>query len=261
MNVTAQFLPQPQFWPESAPRFLNFRSLAGLVGDGGRRIRTGRLFRSGDFLQLDDAGAETLRLLGLNAVCDLRSAGEQQRHPSLLPGVGIPLAMDAPEADPSSATRVVGDPSATPQDVRAAMFEVYSGMPSRFTDALRAVFDAALTSRGGLLVQCAIGKDRTGVAVALLLAVLGVPRDVILADYVASNRARDAIFDAMAARNPGRAPPPAAMLDPLLAADPDYLRAFWARLDVDYGGEGGYLAGGLGFGADAVEDLRGRWLI
>ncbi len=261
MNSPAPLLNIPQLQPAPGPRFLNFRSLAGLVGDGGRRIRTGRLFRSGDFLQLDDSGAETLRLLGLNAVCDLRSAAEQQRHPSPLPSVGIRLAMEAPESDPSAATRIVGDPSATPQDVRAAMFEVYSGMPQRFASALRAVFDAALAARGGLLVQCAIGKDRTGVSVALLLAALGVPRDVILDDYSASNRARDAIFDAMAARNPGRAPPPAALLDPLLAADPDYLRAFWARLDVDYGGETGYLASALGLGPDAVAELRAGWLV
>lgn len=260
MNVPAQILRPIQPQPVVAPQFLNFRSLAGLVGDGGRRIRAGRLFRSGDFLQLDAAGAETLRLLGLNAVCDLRSAGEHQRHPSLLPAAGIPLAMEPPEADPSAATRVVGDPSATPQDVRIAMFDVYSGMPHRFATALRGVFEAALASRGGLLVQCAIGKDRTGVAIALLLAALGVPRETIMADYVVSNAARDAIFDAMAARNPGRGAPPAALLDPLLAADPDYLRAFWSRLDVDFGGEVGYLTSELGLGQDAVDELRANWL-
>lgn len=261
MNIPAAGLLPTQLQPVLTPRFLNFRSLAGMAGEGGRRIRTGRLFRSGDFHQLDDGGAETLRLLGLNSVCDLRSVAEQQKHPSPLPGAGITLAMAPPESDPSAATRVVGDPAATPQDVRAAMFEVYSGMPHRFTDALRAVVQAALASRGGILVQCAIGKDRTGVAVALLLAALGVPREAIMADYVASNAARDAIFDAMVARNPGRAPPPAALLAPLLAADPDYLRAFWARLDVDYGGESGYLASALGFGADAVGELQARWLI
>jgi len=255
-------MPQRQLLqPETFPQFLNFRSLAGLVGDGGRRIRAGRLFRSGGFDQLSDAGADTLQWLGLGSVCDLRSVGEHKKFPSPLPAAGFPLAMDAPESDPSEATRVVGDPNATPQDVRAAMFEVYSGMPSRFATSLRAVFDAALSCRGGLLVQCAIGKDRTGVAVALLLAALGVPREEILADYTASNRARDAIFDAMAARNPGREPPPAELLAPLLAADPDYLRAFWARLDVDYGGEAGYLISGLGLGADAIGALRARWLI
>jgi protein-tyrosine phosphatase len=125
---------------------------------------------------------------------------------------------------------------------------------------LAPVFRAALDCRGGLLVQCAIGKDRTGVAVALLLAALGVSRAAIAADYAATNAARAAIFSAMAARNAGRAPPPDAMLDPLLAADPAYLTAFWDRLDTDWGGPAGYMISALGVGADAVGTLRARWL-
>ena len=36
------------------------------------------------------------------------------------------------------------------------------------------------------VIHCSAGKDRTGVAVAILLAALGVSRDVIISDYVRS---------------------------------------------------------------------------
>ncbi len=246
--------------PPSAPGLLNFRSLAGLVGEGGRRVRAGLLFRAGHLPEMTEDRAETLRMIGLAAVCDLRSAGEQVREPSSLKAAGFASAMPAPEGDPTLALRVVGDPSAQPRDVRAAMLSTYATMPESFATALGNVFQAALVTRGGLLMQCAIGKDRTGVAVALLLAALGVPRRAIMADYTASNAARDAIFAAMAARNAGRVPPPDAMLAPLLAAHPDYLAAFWDRLDTDWGGAEGYMVSALGLSADAVGTLRARLL-
>src|SRR3954469_22339556 len=39
---------------------------------------------------------------------------------------------------------------------------------------------------GPVIVHCAAGKDRTGVVVALALAAVGVPREAILADFLAT---------------------------------------------------------------------------
>jgi protein-tyrosine phosphatase len=47
---------------------------------------------------------------------------------------------------------------------------------------------SALAAPGALpaLVHCAAGKDRTGIVIGLVLAVLGVPDDIIAADYALS---------------------------------------------------------------------------
>lgn len=242
-------------------RLLNFRSLAGTTAQDGRRLRPGRLFRAGHIADLPESLADALRLAGLTHVCDLRSAGEQAREPSGLVAAGFVAAMAAPAGDPTLALRVVGDPCARPQDVRSAMLSTYAAMPEDFAPALAQVMHAAIEGTGGLMVQCAIGKDRTGIAIALLLAALGIPRPAIMADYTASNAARSAMFSALAARNAGRTPPPDTMLAPLLAADPTYLAAFWDRLDTDWGGEAGYLVRACGLGSDAIGALRARWLV
>lgn len=40
-------------------------------------------------------------------------------------------------------------------------------------------------------MHCAVGRDRTGIAVALLLAFTGVPDEEIVADYLLSNEGLD----------------------------------------------------------------------
>jgi len=262
VNSTFHTLPASGAAPDlrHASGLLNFRSLAGLVGDGGRQIRPGQIFRGGHLPDLSTDMADTLHMIGLAGVCDLRSADEQRREPSAFVAAGFAALTPAPEGDPTLGLRVVGDPSAQPGDVHAAMISTYAGMPESFGTTLGGIFHAVLEARGGLLVHCAIGKDRTGVAIALLLAALGVSRAAIMADYVATNSARNAIFAAMVARNAGRLPPPDAMLAPLLAADPAYLLAFWDRLDTDWGGPAGYMISALGLGSDAIGALRARCL-
>jgi protein-tyrosine phosphatase len=49
--------------------------------------------------------------------------------------------------------------------------------------AYRTLFETIATSSGGVLFHCAAGKDRTGIASALLLSLAGVPDDVIVQDY------------------------------------------------------------------------------
>jgi protein-tyrosine phosphatase len=246
--------------PDGGRRLLNFRSLAGTRAADGRAVLAGRLFRGGHVADLPAPLADALRQAGLARVCDLRSAREQRGEPSGLTRAGFAAAMPPPDGDPTLALRVAGDPTASPADVRAAMLATYAAFPDSFAAALGQVMAAAIDGPGGLMVQCAIGKDRTGAAVALLLAALGVPRGAILADYTATNQARAAIWQALAARNADRAPPPDAMVAPLIAADPDYLAAFWDRLDTDWGGEAGYLVARFGIGAAEIGALRARWL-
>lgn len=53
---------------------------------------------------------------------------------------------------------------------------------------------------GPLLVHCAAGKDRTGVAVAVLLRAVGVDRTAVAADFAATNDHRRALRDRLAAQ-------------------------------------------------------------
>ena len=62
----------------------------------------------------------------------------------------------------------------------------YATMPFRWRlrGVLRNVFEALATMDGPVLIHCMAGKDRTGLAVALVLLTLGAHRDDIVADYL-----------------------------------------------------------------------------
>src|SRR5207248_11765553 len=90
------------------------------------------------------------------------------------------------------AERSVGDPAplvarciVSAAQTREVAFQIYRQIAFEQRIAFGALFDAVLAG-GPVLFHCAAGKDRTGVAAALLLTVLGADRDVVRADYAAS---------------------------------------------------------------------------
>jgi hypothetical protein len=70
--------------------------------------------------------------------------------------------------------------------MRAAMIDLYCALPAWMSPRLRAIFTRIAQGDVPVLVHCAAGKDRTGIAVALLLTVLDVPHETIIEDYLSS---------------------------------------------------------------------------
>lgn len=150
---------------------LNFRDVGGLPA-GGARTRAGVLFRSGNLARVDAAGRDSLRALGLRRIVDLREDAEIALEPTRLDGLGhetvrIPLFVG------SAASFFEADLSL------AEMYRaLIDGSAAGIVDVVRAVL-----ADQPVLVHCTVGKDRTGVTVALTLAAAGVDEDAVVADY------------------------------------------------------------------------------
>jgi protein-tyrosine phosphatase len=155
----------------------NARDVGGLVGGRGR-IKTGRLVRAACLHQLTDEGAKTLADYGVKTIIDLRTPLECEEQPNRVAGV--------PGLEPVVEVHV--ELLKTLADLPTTSEGLYQHLVDTCGDGLVEVLEY-LARPGALpaLVHCLVGKDRTGLLVALLLELLGVPRDVILADYVASN--------------------------------------------------------------------------
>ncbi|MEV7631223.1 tyrosine-protein phosphatase [Microbacterium sp. NPDC089318] len=146
----------------------NVRDVGGLAA-GSSRVRTGVLFRSGHLAQLTPEGGAALAER-VRRVVDLREDAEVQREPSALSGVPttrIPLFLGS-----------VGSFFAQNMDLAAMYRHLIDESASRLADAVRIIAAGEPT-----LVHCTVGKDRTGVTVALALSAVGADRDAVIADY------------------------------------------------------------------------------
>ncbi len=216
---------------------LNFRDLGGLPAGRGRRTRSGVLFRS-DTLQAltDDDVALLVERLGLEVVIDLRvgaEAVEQGRGP--LAGRDVTY-LNAPLREAA--------PNDEPADRQALLFSLmHLEAP---TSVLGSVVRAAAAFAGRpTVVHCAAGKDRTGLVVTLLLALAGVEREAIVADYLASGPNMAAIMRRFATW-PRYAAHMASVAPEMYQAHEGTVRGVLDALDDRYGGVRGWaLARGL----------------
>ena len=89
---------------------------------------------------------------------------------------------DSPSVRYTSIPLLADDP--TPHAGLAGMYrDVLDARGSQLAEVVRALLaDHGLPA----VIGCAAGKDRTGVTIALLLDLVGVPRDIIVEDYAVS---------------------------------------------------------------------------
>ncbi len=156
----------------------NFRDVGGYPAAGGKHVRWGLIYRSGATPMLTDADFRYLARLGIASDIDLRSTEERLIAPDRLPtwtGARY-LARDYPGA-------AVFAPAATGGRSDASPVNLYRNWLTSLAPQFKDVFHQLLKRNGAITYHCSAGQDRSGVATALVLSALGVPRAAILADY------------------------------------------------------------------------------
>lgn len=165
----------------------NWRDVAAGRGSG---MVPGRLFRSGHLATASAADLAEIRQLGISSIVDLRRPHERAAlpTPALGPGVTI-VTSDLGDAVEPPHVAFLRQGSVTPASIDAYLVDYYAH--AAFLPRHRALFGAMfarlLERDGAMLVHCAAGKDRTGLAIALIQAAIGISREAILAEYVLSN--------------------------------------------------------------------------
>ena len=247
------------------------RDVGGLDTAGGGAVRTGLLFRSAALDRLADADTAVFARLGIRTIYDLRTEAERVERPDRVPpgmthvvaDVLGDMTGDTPGQimetmrNPAAAGAVFGDGKGLAMFVN--QYRNFVRLRSARESFGRA-FAALLDERSrAVLIHCTGGKDRTGWAVAALLLMLGVPRELVNDDFLASNRYLRPGFESLFADFQAR------------GGDPDVLGSFlWVRLEyldaaldemrASYGTIEGYFAEGLGLGQDGLHALRAAFL-
>jgi protein tyrosine/serine phosphatase len=260
----------------------NTRDLGGLPTTDGGTTQPGRILRSDNLQTLTpDDVRRVVDELDVREVLDLRTTAEvllegrgplrsvpsvTHRHVTLLPErghhtdvfaveeelqQGAELDLPADWAD-SVLPRQTDEHDAEPPAVRS-----YLGyLADRPGAVVAAVRTLASGGPGATVVHCAAGKDRTGVVVALALAVAGVAHDDIVADYALTAEVIDALVAKLAA-----SPTYAEDMERRDVAShtprADTMERVLALLDERWGGPVGWLTA-HGFGPEEQAALRAR---
>ena len=153
------------------PGLMNFRDTGGLPA-GIATTRHGILFRSGNLAAAGEPARDRLRALGLRRIIDLRDDDEVRGEPTRLDDLGhetlrVPL--------------FAGSAASLFQEERT-LASLYRGLVDDSADRIVEVVRGVIATQP-VLVHCTVGKDRTGVTVALTLAAAGVDEDAVVTDY------------------------------------------------------------------------------
>ncbi len=240
----------------------NLRDIGGYTTSDGRQVRRGRVYRSGMLAEITENDRRALQSLGLKLICDLRSDSEVTDAPDRLP-VGIiytrvPVNTER-KGDAQFRLRTL---LFHKERLPAIMAEAYRLMIDNHAAVFGQVF-RRLADADSLpaLVHCTAGKDRAGLTMALLLLALGVPEEVVVADYSQSNR----YYDHFRRYVPlGRLRLLGVTIEdmyPFLVADPAILRATLAYLAERYGSVGNYLRRQAGLDDETLERLKTNLLL
>jgi protein-tyrosine phosphatase len=162
----------------------NFRDLGGYRSSDGQYVRWGLVYRSGYLADLTEQDYEYLSGLGIRLVCDVRADGERMRSPTNWVG-GSPEFLSVPIGPNRDGTMTAEDlkrrvaAANDPNKVPAA-YDFAIEDAEQYGKILHRIVAGDLPA----VEHCTSGKDRTGVFSAILLTALGVPREVVIQDYL-----------------------------------------------------------------------------
>ena len=230
----------------------NARDLGGYPTRAGGLTQWRRFVRTADMHELSPTDSEALADYGIRTVMDLRMTKEVEAIPNMLGTLGPPLGIELERHD-FWGTRfdAYRSPDKTAHPAKK-LADLYSAGLKDSGFVMGAIFSSFAEEKpGGFAFHCRSGKDRTGLVAALLLDLVGVPREIITADFALTSQ-----YLAGEAINPIEPTAPGAWQR---TCEEETMARTLQFLDAEFGGTQGYLRE-QGVTADALEVVGAKLL-
>lgn len=259
----------------------NFRDVGGYLTEDGRRVKWGLLYRSDHLHNLTDHDVRYLRTAHFHSIIDYRNEKEYSKQPNRVWDANIRTFNLIPDASSAElAAKASNDHdkiqqlieltqrenSAVPIDGSGYIMQEQNRDFVRNPETAivyRELIDIILDINNMPMVQhCRGGKDRTGFGIAIILAILGVKRALILQDYGMTGELRHP-------RNLRRMaeyqketdnPDVLAFLFSMMETRNSYLEAAFTEMETHFGSIDGYLEKALHVTAAEREKIKSLYL-
>lgn len=255
----------------------NARQLGGYIGKDGRRIKDGLLLRTAQLSDISDETAEALsEKYQVKNIIDFRMYSENEAKPDrMIDGIQYtPISVFEPdlydEDMRSELGRIVGsEDDEWQKTLQCAELGVTAKMYSEILLSERAregysrFFQILLDQEeGAVLWHCTYGKDRTGIASALLLYALGAEEDTIMKDYLLSNEYYQSRIDDLTqkAEELGCDEDVVKEMKAVGGVNEEYLESTFDSIKKEYGSVHDYLSDQLGVSDEDMKKLQDRYL-
>jgi protein-tyrosine phosphatase len=248
----------------------NFRDLGGYRTDDARQVRWGRIYRSGVMSGLTATDRDYLSSLGIEVICDLRSNQERKSQPNPFLQTDAP-AVVATDYDMLPLNGLLN--ATTTAEAISAFADAYVQFTQALAPQYTDLFARLIRRETPLAFNCSAGKDRTGMGAALILSVLGVPRETVVADYALTQvyNPPSSLMKQMADSRtgmPGATPQtdalarmPNEVQSVMLGSDPAIMHRALETIDQKYGGPIEMAKSSFGLTDAKISHLRAVYLI
>lgn len=171
----------PQFIPTES--IFNLRDVGGWNAAGGKKVKTGQVYRSDNFGNATAADIDhVVNHLGIRHVIDLRRAEEWEESDRFPHTEGVEFhhyeMLHIKWEHIGLRATGISDEAELIEFLRHR----YTGMMESGYKSVRDTLEV-IASGDPVVFHCMAGKDRTGIIAAVLLSILGVDDEDIAADY------------------------------------------------------------------------------
>ena len=245
----------------------NLRDLGGYKTEDGRALKWGKIYRSDDLHLLTDEDLKYLSRLNIKSVVDFRSDEERESEPDRLnpdmTQVLLPIKFQPEDLDDETLKNLMKNLTFGTLDSSNLLRDFNIVIVKDFATEYKKFFRHVIENNAEPIVfHCTAGKDRAGFASAMILTVLGVPREKVIEDYLLTNTyVKDHVDSEMLEIE----------LKTFFRADTDnlrkinlveerYIQAAFDTIDSEWGGMDNYISGALGLSEEDILKLKDFYL-
>jgi protein-tyrosine phosphatase len=237
---------------------VNFRDLGGYATADGHHVKWHMIYRSADISKLTQADLDTLKARHIMYDVDLRGVQESAKAPDRI-NTGTDYIL-CPAGSDSMNGAMFRDLSKVSNG--DSLMNIFYSTTAYLTPRYKPFFGKLLIVPGddALLFHCTAGKDRTGIAAALLLYALGVPYQTIREDYEATNYYRAGNNEIMVKGVMVSMHVSEPVARAMMGAKGSYLDTTFEAIRIQYGSVDRYLAEQLGLDRPKLAMLKAKYL-
>ncbi len=241
---------------------VNFRDIGGFQVSETHQVAWGKIFRSGHLNKLNKKEHDYFSSLNIENIIDFRGDAMVKRfrdkvpNPKAINWIRLPIESKGLEMR-KLGIKILND-DLKDFDAAKILTKSYRGFISHSQAEVKAVFQAILQAENATLIHCTAGKDRTGFFIALILLTLGVPKETIIADFMASNGFRKKENERVL--NNVKKLTDITPLLPLINVQLNYLEGSFQELESRFGTAENYLIKEVGITEAEIKLLKEKYL-